>query len=81
MHEENDLKQQSLYAQFTIRWAHFNLAKSSGLPLTFILSTTFACASSKVLQASDPRDYIFGLLGLATDIEHLGLALDYAQSN
>lgn len=81
MNEENDLKQQSLYAQFTTRWAHLNLAGSSGLPLTFILSTTFAYASTRVLQASDPRDYVFGLLGLATDIKHLGLSPDYAKSN
>ncbi|KAI4266313.1 MAG: hypothetical protein LQ337_008829 [Flavoplaca oasis] len=32
------------------------------------------------LQASDPRDHIFGVLNMAADIESLGLVPDYTQS-
>lgn len=35
---------------------------------------------SRVLDCSDERDYIFALLGLASDTELLGIEADYAQS-
>ena len=49
--------------------------------VAFVLSSTFAYGSTRVLEASDARDYVFALLGLATDTAELGLHADYSKSN
>ena len=74
------LIQQALYAQFVTRWAFLNFAKSPDLPLLFLLSSTFTYGDTRVLEAPDPRDYVFALPGLAIDSSQLGLYPDYSKS-
>ncbi|MCJ1472375.1 hypothetical protein MMC13_001022 [Lambiella insularis] len=70
----------AVYAQFVTRWAFLNFASGPGLPLVFLLYSTFTYGNTRVLEATDPRDYAFALLGLATDSGQLGLCPDYSQS-
>jgi hypothetical protein len=72
--------EQAVYAQFTSRWAHLNRSSNVGLPLAFLLSSTYTYGATRVLKASDARDYVFALLGLATDSHSLGLVADYTRS-
>lgn len=48
--------------------------------LEFLLSDFMAAPSRPFYMASDPRDMIFGLLGVAADTECLGLRPDYTQT-
>ena len=45
----------------------------TGLPLLELLKSTNTC------KWSDPRDRFFGVFGLATDLDNLGLLVDYAK--
>ncbi|KAK4034242.1 hypothetical protein C8A01DRAFT_49341 [Parachaetomium inaequale] len=55
-------------------WGH-----QAGL-LEFLLSDFLAAPGRPFYMASDPRDIIFGFLGIATDTELLGLRPDYSQT-
>lgn len=77
----NALLMQALYAQLTIRWAYLNYYLEPGIPLVFLLSSVFAYGSTRVLQTSDPRDYIFALLGLSCDAGAMDIVADYSMSN
>ncbi|KAK3299463.1 heterokaryon incompatibility protein-domain-containing protein [Chaetomium fimeti] len=48
--------------------------------LEFLLSDFLAAPDRPFYEASDPRDIIFGLLGVAADTERLGLRPDYNQT-
>jgi hypothetical protein len=48
--------------------------------LEFLLSDFLAAPGRPFYMASDPRDIIFGLLGVAADTECLGLRPDYTQT-
>ncbi|KAK4032503.1 heterokaryon incompatibility protein-domain-containing protein [Parachaetomium inaequale] len=48
--------------------------------LEFLLSDFLGAPGRPFYMASDPRDIIFGLLGVAADTERLGLRPDYTQT-
>jgi Heterokaryon incompatibility protein (HET) len=55
--------------------------KNCFLPLAALLRGTCDYTSSdRRLCASDPRDYIYAMLGICTDAEELGIVPDYSKS-